>query len=271
MKKFDYIISLGRNCEPAFQMSVHLGFVESFPFNWCYISDNNILLDVLNNKNLLFSGEVEENKYLNMWTCKKTNIGFHAQRKPNEFSKFTGDTLKKEKDIELQNLKNKTFYLFNKLEKIWNSNKTQLYIMTIDKEYNKILHIVNKLKYFLQTKTNNFSILIILQQKQKNNNFIDNDNIFFRYISHFSPSDKVSDFDLCDLEGWENIFIEFKVNKTKTEHKKYKFIDDYNIFRLFYYTLRLKTYSFIYFLSLKKSRKIKNKIIKYSYKLRIIR
>jgi len=268
MKKFDYIIPLGRNCEPSFQMNIHLGFVESFPFNWCYILDNDMLLEVLNNKKLLFSGEVEENNYSNMWLCKETNISFHAQRKPKEFNKFTGDTLKKEKDIELLNLKNKLFYLFNKLEKVWNTNKKQLYIITIDKEYTQIIHFVNKLKNILQSKTNNFSILIILPQNKKNNNIIDNDKIFFRYIYHFSPVHKVTDLNLCDLVGCENIFREFGVYKTKTEHKKYKFDENYNIFKLFYYMLIVKIYSFIYFISLKKSRKIKNEIIKYSYKLR---
>lgn len=270
MKKFDHIISLGWNCEPSFQMKLHLGFVESFPFSWCGIYDHEVLLKVLNNKNIIFSGDIQEFPNVNMWLCKTANITFHAQRKAKDFIKFTGEELKQEKKKELEDLKNKINYLFTKLENIWASEKKQLYILTINKDNKNFLEFIKDLDNLLRDKTKNYSLLIILSKEQYSDSYKDNDHIFFRYINNFSPNNKVTDLNYCDLEGWKNIFNEFKPNVIKKNNKKFKFTESSNIFKIIYYHTIILFFKLIYILSLEKSKKIKNKILKYSFKLKLM-
>ena len=270
MKKFDHIISLGWNCEPSFQMKLHLGFVESFPFSWCGIPEQEVLLKVLKNKNIIFSGDFQESPKVNMWLCKVSNINFHAQRKAKDFLKFTGEELKREKKKELEDLKNKISYLFTKLENVWESEKTQLYILTINKDNKNFIEFIKNLDNILKEKTKNYSLLIVLSNDQYSELYNDSDHIFFRYVNNFSPADKVTDLNYCDLEGWGNIFNEFKPNIIKHINKKFKFTESSSILSIIHYYAILIYYKIIYSISLKKSKKIKNKILKYSFKIKLM-
>lgn len=271
MKKFDYIISLGWNCEPSFQMKLHLGFVESFPFSWCAILENESLLKVLNNKNIIFSGEFQEHPESNMWLCKVSNINFHAQRKAEDFLKFTGEELNQEKRKELEELKSKINYLFTKLENVWASEKTQLYILTIRKNNKNFLEFIKNLDNLLKEKTKNYSLLIILEKEQYSNSYKDSNHIFFRYVNNFSPINDVTNLNKCDLEGWKNIFNEFQANTIKKDNKKFKFTEHFSIFKIIFYQSKLIFYKLIYILSLKNNVKIKIKILKYSLKIKLIK
>ena len=205
-----------------------------------------------------------------MWLCKTANINFHAQRKAKDFLKFTGEELKQEKKKELEDLKDKINYLFTKLENVWTSEKTQLYILTINKDNKNFIEFIQNLDNLLRYKTKNYSLLIVLSKEQYSDIYKDNDHIFFRYINNFSPTDKVTDLNYCDLEGWKNIFNEFNSNTIKTNNKKFKFTESSSISKRLHYYTSLTLYKLIHIISLKKSKKIKNKILKYSFKLKLM-
>ena len=75
--KFDYIFSLGYNCEVAFRLYEFFKFEESCLFHWTYAPSCDDLIFALKNFELIGKNGYETPNPL--WECKNTHIRFHGK------------------------------------------------------------------------------------------------------------------------------------------------------------------------------------------------
>ena len=79
-RKYDHVLSLGMNCEPAFRFSLSWGGVESSPFSWSLCSDLRSLAEVLRHPELTGSEGFSFVDTALMWRCNRTGISFHGKQ-----------------------------------------------------------------------------------------------------------------------------------------------------------------------------------------------
>lgn len=213
--KFDYIISLGYNCEVSFRIKDKFGEINSFPYSWAYCCDKKLFLDSLDNLDEILSGDIEllEN---GMFKCKKFDINFHSCKnkdhlyidgKPNE-------TIVKN---EIKKLKSKINYLTFKMKKLFNGSKRTLFIIKVKhnnsvSDINFVKSVYNKLNYLYKSK--NFVLLVVLEEKYITEDFknIEKNNLNIRSIKCYSSGYTAEKNG--DLQGWNRILSNYKLKKT---------------------------------------------------------
>lgn len=79
VKKYGHFISLGYNCETAYQFFLYHHFVESSLFTWTNTINISNLIFALNDLDKLSSNGVQLK--LPMWECLNTHIRFHGRMK----------------------------------------------------------------------------------------------------------------------------------------------------------------------------------------------
>ncbi|MBR2068357.1 MAG: hypothetical protein IJ877_01215 [Candidatus Gastranaerophilales bacterium] len=218
--KFDYIISLGYNCEVTYRFLKYFKFEDSGLFNWTYSYSINDLIYALNNFDKIAQGE-----FINpdpLWECKNTHIKFHGRENMGTYMNHleTDEILKK----DLEDLKGRINHLKEKFLDILKNDKSKLYIYKIKKEdlkndpEEKIKELNNALK---NLGGNNFKLLIVYEKQDLI--IPDNPNFITRNVEYFAPDNAVTDRKYLD-NGWDNIYSEFYTNKIKSnKKKKYKF------------------------------------------------
>lgn len=80
---YDYVISLGYNCEVTFKFLKYFKFEESSLFNWCYINSINDLINALQNFDKIGDGQWKMCDFL--WQCLNSNIKFHGKLPMNRY------------------------------------------------------------------------------------------------------------------------------------------------------------------------------------------
>jgi len=229
IKKYGHIISLGYNCEVAYQFFKYHHFVESSLFAWSNTINIENLIYALNNLDKLTTGEVQN--AIPMWECINTKIRFHGKAPMNIwFSENTptDDLINsdreeliarinhlKEKFIITSNDKKKNLYIFKYL--ILEKDTFENISKAITELYSALKNIVN----------NEFDLLFIFEeselfQKLKQESF--DKHIYLKSVKFFAPEDNVTG-KINDTKGWKKIFDEFKPNFKLKKTKKFKFED----------------------------------------------
>lgn len=223
--KFDYIFSLGYNCEIAFRLYEYFKFEESNFLNWTFCESINDLICALNNFEKIASGDfIEPNP---LWVCKNTNIGFHG--KENMWKYINKTINEQEKNADKKDLIERIAYLKSKFLTLAKSNCKKLYVYKIKNNdlNNDILKKVNELnKTLTDLGTINFKLLIIYEEKNKKffENFSDklSENIIFRSVDFYAPDECVTDKSYMN-NGFDKIWDEFYCSYKTKNKKKYKF------------------------------------------------
>ena len=228
-KCYDYIISIGLNCEIRYQLRKKFGAIESSLLEWAAIYPQH-LIDVLKNPNLIFSEQIEELPKFNMWKCCLTNMTFHGKKLVNELLDQDGNRDEEKVAIEKQDTICRIKYLSNKFIKIANSEFSKLYVLGIHPDFCKykneeLLTFVQNVSETICKIAKNASLLIIVSQEDFNTiNILDNDkNLFIRQVKHFAPYNKSTSPEYVDLESGDKIFSEFVLKEQKVDNKIYKF------------------------------------------------
>lgn len=216
--KYDYIFSLGYNCEIAFRMVRYFKFEESSIFNWAAVKSMDILIDALNNFEKI--GSAGFNPPPPLWKCRASDIFFHGKKNVED---LLNDPELMQQDSE--ELTSRLQYLKDKFIKILSSEKRKLYIRKVDKEDidNDILNKIDALHEAMQQLGGkNFDIMIVSEEKYKDL-FKNTDGFIYRTVTEFPPDTYAVSPDFFN-NGWNEIFDEFYVSKPKhAKKKKYKF------------------------------------------------
>lgn len=217
-KKYGHIISLGYNCEVSFQFFLKYHFVESSLFAWVNAVDCQHMIYALKNLSVLTTKGFKH--VPPMYEDIATGISFHP--KENH-----GETEKEEK----AELKSRILHLKEKFIKTASDGKKNLYIFkcppieSSEKEaYKDIVELYNTLKTMV---SNEFDLLIILEEKMYPNLVFDIPNIYVRRVNFFTPYYAVTSKPY-DKKHFNKIFSEFCPNFKLPKTKHFKFEDTNN-------------------------------------------
>lgn len=161
---YDYIISLGYNCEISFRITDLLGNVESFLFTWVYVTNREKSLKTLDDLEGYKDIDFDILPY-GMLEGKTTLMRFH----PNEEKALMLNP--KDCNIELikTNLKSKIKYLSTKTNDILASSSRLLFVMKIKvQNLEEDICFVKSVNMILAKKCNNFNYhLLCFIEKNK--------------------------------------------------------------------------------------------------------
>lgn len=216
--EYDYIFSLGYNCEIGFRLVRYFKFEESSIFNWAGVNSMDILLDAL--KNFDDIGKKGFAPPPPLWFCKASNIFFHGKTPVEDL--LNNPELMQH---DLEDLTSRLAYLKEKFLRILRSDSRKLYIRKIAHNdiNDDILQKISTLKQImLELGGRNFDILIVTEEKDREF-FKDAEGFIFRTVTQFPPDTYAVDNSFFN-NGWNEIFDEFYVRKPrKTKKKHYKF------------------------------------------------
>lgn len=222
IKYYDHIISLGYNCEVAYNLFKHNRFLESNLFAWTYIPSWQTTIETLSNIDLIgsegFSGPDESI----MYTCNATKIRFHGKTKRKEFQ---NDPSKYQTDKE--ELISRVSFLKNKFVSVVQENTKKLYIVKIRSQETNIEEKIETLMSLLKAQNNGqFDLLVILEEAflKSISSLPSKENLYFRTVPFFAPDSSVTS-KRPNFKQWQRIFDEFMPRYKLKKTKKYKFED----------------------------------------------
>lgn len=202
---YDHYISLGVNCEAAFNFRRILGKDIAYYFNWLVtplsslhqILENDFKNDFLK-ENLYYKGN-----QISMVTDRAYDISHHSP-----FKNIGGDLSGEEFDVLYKSQVEKLDLFKKRFFTLTNSKLKVLYFIKTSEDNAKEKSI--GIKNLIQNKfpNHNFDI-VVLQESHKSEAQWNENNIFNRYLARFSPYNNVPD---TDSDSWDLIFKEFPLN-----------------------------------------------------------
>ena len=220
---YDYVISLGYNCEVAFKFLKYFKFEESSLFNWCYINSINDLINALQNFDKIGSGQWQMCDLL--WQCLNSNIKFHGKLPMSMY--LENNVSEEEMKDDINELVSRLKYLKEKFLKIAQSENMKLFIYKmktceVDELFNiKILNIIKSLE-LLGVK--NFKLMVVLEKQNINKINNISTEYLVEFVDYFTPDNDVTGKKYYK-NGWSRVFNKISVinQNKKIKKKKYKF------------------------------------------------
>ena len=219
---YDYILSLGYNCEVAYRIVKYYQSESSGLFNWSYSNTIDELIYALNHFEEIGTGGFEDPNYL--FECKNTHIFFHGRAPMEVYMNNTATA--EEKNADLEELVSRLEYLKTKFLKMLRNDNRKLYIYKIkDKDIDE--NVNEKIKTLKQCLLSNggknFDLLIVAQESQREKFTLIDNEYKVRFVNKFPPDENVVENKY--KRNWNNIFREFypKLPFIQFKNKKYKF------------------------------------------------
>lgn len=221
-KKYDHVLSIGMNCEPAFRFSLSWGFVDSTPFSWAACRDPLCLAEALRHPELIGSEGFSFLENALMWRCEKTLINFHGKLVVKSGCALAPEALAADKDDLVQRLA----YLNEKLTNILsdNSSKAIVYrISTTEALKPNANENINAVQQALEKRgACNYTLVVITEQSARGT-IAPAPNRIVRTVKAFNPTNAVARPELGDSIGWQAIYTEFAPRKLRPKKYAFKF------------------------------------------------
>ena len=222
VRYYDDFIGLGRKCDTAYIIKYlcynNLKSYQSNFFNYSYINLTS-LPESLENIDSVFSGKLNANYSgagkLYGFTCELTGHRIHSTMSYNKNDEGNNVDILEEK--AKQEFLSKINYLREKFKISLASKKRKLILINIyldDNILNDINNYIIKLHKSLNKVTQNFDLLVIIEDKYKEKDIKKIKNVFVRYVTHFPLWTETINFNKMDLNGLHSIFSEFR-SRTK--------------------------------------------------------
>lgn len=230
IKRFEHLISLGMNCEIAFQLNRIFKYVESSLLTWTGVHHDH-LHEVLQNPNLIFSGGIKDLPAINMFCCLKTNFSFHGKTPISDMPASDSDEFAKFIATERQDVIERIKHLADKFNKQAHDSSSKLYILGIHPQFyreqsEKLDKYLADIADIIHEQYCNAAVLFIIPSKYEQCKFqlcSNCGNAWLRRIEHFAPYDKATFTEYMDIAAYDNIFAEFQPSSQKQSAKVYKF------------------------------------------------
>ncbi len=206
---YDYIISLGLNCEVRYQLGKNYGAFDSSLLEWA-VSSPESLARIIENPSLVFSGKIEEMRDYNMWRCKVTNTVFHGKSTVGELLRPDGKVDEEKIALEKRDTISRIRHLSDKFTSVARSLDSKLYIVGIHPEFCKysgseLRAFVKLISSTISRSCNNSSLLVVTIKENLDSikNLGNETSLFIRAIDHFSPFNRATNPQYADLNGWK--------------------------------------------------------------------
>lgn len=222
-KKFKYIIPLGYNCETAFRFWQNYRFIDSSLFAWTFSYSISDLINALYNFDSILSGEIALPNPL--YECQNTHIRFHGKANMKNWlgsKEYDMQLVKSDKEELIQRVK----YLKEKFIKILKSTESKLFIYKIsisDIQAPEINENLNKLYSYFKDNTQNFTLIIVTEQKYKDRIQLKKENLIIETVEKYSPEEDVTNKHKGDSAGWKKIYKKYRPAVLLKTKKKFKF------------------------------------------------
>lgn len=229
IKSYDFIISLGLNCETAFQIHANHGFVESSLLTWTTISAPALPILIQDNSRV-FSGHITPLAEWNMFKCDETQAVFHGRANPAALKDASGKIPAPLIAQEQAECVARVRHLAKKENDLKSSQATKLYVVGMHQSFlgdasNKLSESIGHIYTALAENSVNSQLLVILQEDQRDllRKDIPVENIFIRFIKEFAPFNMATVADQNDMTGYSAIFSEFVPKIGRSTAKTFKF------------------------------------------------
>lgn len=223
-KKYDNIIFLGYNCEPAFCFYKSFKFLDSSLFAWSASIEIN---NALENFDKIGTEGFEYLTDVGMFKENVTSFLFHGKTELSD--DITEQELEKIVAADSADLSQRVNYLKEKfkkqmlgggknlfIRKIFISNSCQNF-QEVNGEIEKLYNHISKICQ------NKFDILLIIEEKYKEFITLKKENVYIRTVKNYSSDKAVIGDPDSDRLGWKLIFKEFRPKKKIKKKKKFKF------------------------------------------------
>lgn len=226
LRTYNHIISLGFNCEVAFQFLQYHKFLESHLFNWCYIYGIRDLIKAIQS---LDSIGKDFKPFPPMWQDAVHMINFHGRGPAKIWKPDANPALLQEDKAELIS---RVAHLKEKFNKLANSPETILFVykphleelgspesLAADSlELCKALSSRGMKEFDLLLVVTKDTLPVIQAQFHKSGA-----NIIIESVSRYAPIESVTAGPF-DKAGWRRIWAKYATTyKPTSKHKKYKF------------------------------------------------
>jgi len=222
-KKYEHIVTLGVNCEPAFRFYDTWHFVDSSLFAWAQCFNLKTLASALTRLDKFFAGDVELDPLSKMWICRNTGIYLHGQLKWGPgMPEPTSDDIEKDK----ADLRGRIAHLREKLVRYATDDKSTLFVHRLNEADEKSPRLREDLLGLLGSLeslgSSSFKLLVICERQ-----FLSRmpvlPNCEFRFVEAFNPGHAITDTSLGDRVGWRAIFREFAPARVLPKKHTFKF------------------------------------------------
>ena len=185
---FDVIMSLGYNCEISFRLENFLGKIDAMPFSWSYVLERERFPKVLENMDILFTGELSLQED-HMIKCENTQIKFHPRY---DILRVDGQVTDASYEKAVEELQGRVAHLKEKFTGVINSDKKILFFMKVeDKGTENNIAYVKAVEAVLKQKCKQGMFqLVVLMEKQAITQEIlqlENDCLSIRSLKKFAP------------------------------------------------------------------------------------
>ena len=202
-----FFISLGRNCEPALRFKEYYGAVDSTLLTYAGFYDPMTLPSLLKDVHALLLDKLIPIDGADMFKCEKARLAFHCRH--------SFETLKTKEDwaAEEAECRSRIAHLIEKTHRIFKDARKKLFVLTVWEPTEEAYAMVLQTADILRTLTVHYDFVIVTlktknQKWQKNEKYPE---LHFRFLTHFSPFDKVVNPAFTDQKGWRRIWKEFPV------------------------------------------------------------
>ena len=222
-RKYDHVLSLGMNCEPAFRFSLSWGFVDSTPFAWTSCKDLPTLCDALRDPASIGSEGFEWDVKNLMWRCLKTGLWFHGKLVVDFKDPVPPpDALESDKAELVQRLA----YLNGKFTRVVSDDSTKALIMRV---HSKIAMAddansqIDAVQRALEERGARNYTLVVVIERSAHGRIAPARNRVVRTVKAFNPGNSVVKPKLGDPIGWKALFAEFTPAKILQKKHLFKF------------------------------------------------
>lgn len=129
INKFDYIVSLGYNCEVSFRIEEYLGHgIDSYPLSWAYVSDQQKMSFILENLDKTYSSELELTDW-GMFHCKDVPITLHTTVAHQDLQSMTAQQRQQFDEQAQAEIRSRFRHMCGKWHQLLNSGDSTLFLL----------------------------------------------------------------------------------------------------------------------------------------------
>ena len=222
-RKYDHVLSLGMNCEPAFRFSLSWGFVDSTPFTWALCSTPECLSDALRHPEHIGAEGFSYMTESQMWKCSRTGMSFHGNFKSKLGNKLPPqDVLDEDRD----NLVKRLAYLNGKLTRILSDDSSKALVYRVGTNVamaDGINGRLDDLQRALEERGARNYTLVVVVERAARGRAAPAPNRIVRSVKAFNPGESVVKEHLGDPVGWRALFAEITPAKILPKKHAFKF------------------------------------------------
>ena len=206
-RNYTHIISLGYNCEVAYELTRKFHFLDASLFSWSYSHSLSELTAAIEDlESIAQAGFISPDP---LYECVNTHVRFHGRSGMQKIlaGNLTAEEEKRDKaelTSRLEHLKAKFIHLAADKE------ASKLYVLKVRSNEHQVQEKLAELKGALQKWDESaFDLLIVVEKGSLEIQEVP--HLFVREVEKFSPEDQVSNLELSDPESWKKIFSEFEI------------------------------------------------------------